>query len=606
MNFDRFGALKKMFIILGNSFLDRSHMDKPCRVHKKDLLKYKENSTNNIYYGNRGNYFRVLGVFVVLVLLINFFDSQVYSYDGVPDKVRIGLLFNDSIAKQTSAVSRFTVDNKDGLRVGYSKGNTFTSLIEVNSSNHVFIRKDAFFLTSGGGFKEYTPSENPPGGEKIGGYHVRIGGNYESYNALKIQLDEIRKKGVDAYPVFVDNWQIWTGFYSDLNEAQMTIMNSLLPAIGNLDMKVVEPSSTRIVVNSVEGQVLLMFGGTGYFQVHSINGSALRINQDDKTRYRGALEVRRFDGSDMTVINVVNIEDYLYGVVPYEIGSGSHMEALKAQAVAARTYTVNNLSKYKRLDFNLCATVSSQVYKGIVGETSPTNKAVDETRGKILTYNGKPAATFYFSSSGGYTEDVKNVWGSDSYPYLKSVEDKYESGKSWNYIWKVSYSAQKIKEILIGRGFDIGDISGIYITKKSEAGRAVELIVKGTKGERVYKNSGTRDFLSLNSQWFDITTDIDCKALNNTNNIVYIQPGGKKVMSGSGIKEVSPSLVGVKILGAGNVIKSVNSTPVTYTFSGRGWGHGIGMSQEGAKGMALAGFKYEEILTHYFPGTKVE
>ena len=184
----------------------------------------------------------------------------------------------------------------------------------------------------------------------------------------------------------------------------------------------------------------------------------------------------------MTLINVLPMEEYLYGVVPCEIQAGSHPEALKAQAVAARTYTVNNLKKYERLNFNMCATTYSQVYRGFNGEAGATSKAIDDTRGEIVTYEGKPASIFYFSSSGGKTEDVKNVWGSDGYPYLVSVEDKYESGKSWHYNWENSFTAQRIKEIMVGRGFNIGDILGIHITKRSEAGRAVEVVLRGSKG----------------------------------------------------------------------------------------------------------------------------
>ncbi|GAE89184.1 SpoIID/LytB domain-containing protein [Acetivibrio straminisolvens] len=366
---------------------------------------------------------------------------------------------------------------------------------------------------------------------------------------------------------------------------------------------------SRIVVLSKDGQVMLMFDSIYHaFQVQpetKDESCVLRINGDDKKRYRGAFEILRLSGSDMTVINVINIEEYLYGVVPYEIQASSHPEALKVQAVAARTYTVNNLNKYKRLQFDLCPTVYSQVYKGFDGEASSTNKAVDDTKGKVVTYNGKPASVFYFSSSGGMTEDVRNVWGSEGYPYLVSVEDKYESGDSWHYNWEVSFTAQKLKQIMIDRGLKIGDILGIYITKRSEAGRATEVIVKGSQGEKVYTNGSTRSFLSLDSQWYDITTDADIFVKGNDGEAIKTQLGGKKVMTASGLKTVSSANSKVSVVSA-NGTKTVPLIPTNYIFKGKGWGHAVGMSQEGAKGMANAGFTYEEILTHYFPGTKVE
>ncbi|HPD00328.1 MAG TPA: SpoIID/LytB domain-containing protein, partial [Acetivibrio sp.] len=221
------------------------------------------------------------------------------------------------------------------------------------------------------------------------------------------------------------------------------------------------------------------------------------------------------------------------------------------------------------------------------------------------TYNGKPASVFYFSSSGGRTEDVKNVWGSDGYPYLISVEDKYESGDSWHYNWEVSFTAQKIKQIMIDRGFNLGDILGIFITKRSEAGRATEVVVKGSKDERIYTNGSTRSFLSLDSQWYEITTDADTLVMGVEGEPVKTQLGGKKVMTASGLKTISASGNSVSVVSSGS-IKKIPIIPTIYTIIGKGWGHSVGMSQEGAKGMAKAGFTYKEILAHYFAGTKVE
>ncbi|HHV29288.1 SpoIID/LytB domain-containing protein [Acetivibrio mesophilus] len=547
------------------------------------------------------------------LVYVSLFFSQsfmVYAYEGVPNKVRIGLLFNDSQTGQYSSVSSFTVDAQNGLQFGYSSGDRFTCLIKESSGNAVTIRKDAFFLKGSSGLTEYNPSSGKtPSGELIGAYHIKIGEDYKDYDALYTSLTEIRQKGVDAYPVYADSWQIWTGFYVDENDAQKAIIDNIDPVLNTGEYSVVDPSMSRITVLSKDEKVMLMFDSIYYaFQVQPENkdeNCVLRINGDDKKRYRGAFEILRLSGSDMTVINVINIEEYLYGVVPYEIQASSHPEALKSQAVAARTYTVNNLNKYKRLQFDLCPTVYSQVYKGFDGEAASTNKAVDDTKGKIVTYNGKPASVFYFSSSGGRTEDVKNVWGSEGYPYLLSVEDKYESGDSWHYNWEVSFTAQKIKQIMVDRGFKLGDIQGIYITKRSEAGRATEVIVKGSQGEKVYTNGSTRNFLSLDSQWYDITTDADIFVKGNDDESTKTQLGGTKVMTASGLQTISSSSGKLNVVNSAGM-KVVPLIPTNYTFKGKGWGHAVGMSQEGAKGMAKAGFTYEEILSHYFPGTKVE
>ncbi|NLD47203.1 MAG: SpoIID/LytB domain-containing protein [Clostridiaceae bacterium] len=550
---------------------------------------------------------------VALLVLSVFMCSGVraYAYDGVPEKVRIGLCFNDAETKQYSAAASFEIDSAKGLQIGCYKDNVFSVLTEEVTPNAITVRKDAFFSKSGGKLTEYNPATGKaPDGEKIGAYHIKIGGDYSDLKSLGNKLSQVKQKGIAAYPVYSDKWEIWTGFYLSEDDAKKSILYSLDPTLGKDDYNIVPPSPTRIVAGSKNGEVMLMFDSNkGAFQLRpnpKASPMVFRLDNDDKKRYRGELEVKRLSGSDMTLVNVVPMDQYLYGVVPYEIGAGSHPEALKAQAVSARTYTINNLSKYARLGFNLCTTTYSQVYKGINGETAATNKAVDDTKGKIVTYKGKPAAVFYFSSSGGRTEDVKNVWGSEDYPYLVSVEDKYESGNSWHYNWEVTYTAQKLKQIMTERGFKLGDIKSVEITKRSEAGRAIEIVVRGASDERTYKNGATRSFLSLDSQWYDITSDADVSMIGSDEEIRKIQLAGKKVATAQGVKEVSNSAKSAIIISSSKEEKKVPFVPTVYTFTGKGWGHGVGMSQEGAKGMANNGYDYEQILKHYFTGTKVE
>lgn len=542
-------------------------------------------------------------IFIALSITTIFLMSRVcLAYSGVPEQVRIGLYFNDDKTNQYTALSSFTIDSESGLQFGSYEDSTFTVLTEEDANSTVTIRKDAFYVNNSGKLTEYNrESGKIPEGEKLGAFHANLGGSYESYEDLSAYIEEYRKNGIDAFPVFSDTWQIWAGFYVD--------ENALKAALGDsVKYTVIPPSPTRIVVSSSKGEVKLLYDSSvGVFRVYPKKGNdpaVFRINCDNKKVYRGALEILRQKTSDMTLINVLPTEEYLYGVVPEEIGASSPVEALKAQAVAARTYTLNTLSKYSHLKFNLCTTTYTQVYKGYSAEKSTTNKAVDDTKGEIVTYNNKPAAVFYFSSSGGKTEDVKNVWGSEGYPYLVSVDDPYESGKSWHYNWQVSYTAQKISEIMTSRGFKLGKILAVYITKRSEAGRATELVVKGSNDQRIYTNGNTRSFLSLDSQWFDITTDSDVPVLAEDGSFLNTQLSGKKVMTSSGLKTINVS--SISTISSDNVKNIVPSVPTTYTFTGKGWGHGIGMSQEGAKGMADAGFTYDEILTHYFPGTKVE
>ncbi|MDR1060446.1 MAG: SpoIID/LytB domain-containing protein [Clostridiales bacterium] len=331
-----------------------------------------------------------------------------------------------------------------------------------------------------------------------------------------------------------------------------------------------------------------------------------RISLNGKP-YRGQIELVRVGGSDMTVVNILAMDDYLYGVVPREVQASSAEEALKAQAVAARTYTVNAMRKHASLGFDLCNTQNCQVYSSAGDEHERTTAAVDATSGKIVTWQGSPAQVFYFSSSGGATEDVKNVWGSTSFPYLASVPDEYESGNSLHYSWEAVYTAAEIQSRLLKNGVDIGAVSGVAITGVSAAGRATEVTITGSKGKKVYAREACRYFLEgIYSQLYTITTNgKSYQAIGASGGKAGIAPEGKAAAAGSGLAATLPSGGLMAVSGTG-AVEPLPTESGAYRFLGKGWGHSVGMSQEGAKGMAAAGFAYAEILKHYFPGCAVE
>ena len=271
--------------------------------------------------------------------------------------------------------------------------------------------------------------------------------------------------------------------------------------------------------------------------------------------YRGFIYLRRENGGNMTVINVIDIESYLYSVVGKEMSPSFGIEALKAQAVCARTYTIMNIGKYKDYGFDLCTTQASQVYGGVAAEYPSTKRAVQETTYKVVRYNGKPCSVYYFASSGGVTESVENVWGTP-YPYLKSVEDTYENPEeATKSSWSVTFTKEEIKEKLAAKDVEIGDIVDIKITQTSSTGRVTEIVFYGTEGEKSWKNERARTVLSLSSQMYEIVRDEENEDI--------------------------------------------------YTFEGKGWGHAVGMSQWGAKAMADNGFTYDEIIKWYFTGVEV-
>lgn len=322
--------------------------------------------------------------------------------------------------------------------------------------------------------------------------------------------------------------------------------------------------------------------------------------------YRGNFVIYRFSDSDITVINVLGIEEYLYGVVPREIATGHPIEALKAQAVAARTYTCKTLGKYEKWKFDMTNTTADQSYGGVSAECEDTTKAVDATKRRIVTYNGEPITTYYFSTSGGWTENSENVWVT-AYPYLVAVEDKYQPDNLTYSNWSVTFTANKLKEILDKKSIKIGDIIGLNTNKKSDSNGVLELEFVGTKDSYSVTKETTRSIFGtseVRSQFYDVIPDNAVTAYNlaeetDTKSIVEF-----KVATSNGAKKISSNLDEVTVIGKDGV-KTYSRIPTEYTISGKGWGHGVGMSQNGAIGMAKAGFDYEEILTWYYTGTKI-
>ena len=523
--------------------------------------------------------------------------------------IRVGLYFRDTqLYNPSSEISYFKVSSAKGIEVGYSTNNKFIGILGVDDNTGLIVRKDAFYIVENNLIKEYKQKETvADNGKILGPYHIQIGSSFGSYSEAKEKLDVYIQKGINGYIALTDSWYIWSGFYVDQKSAEEDISNNMVKKLGEEEYKIIQPSKDNIVISDEKsGNTLLVFGKKdGYLQIKPKADNNPYIFSINGKKYRGYLEVRRYESSDMTVINILPLEEYLYGVVPCEMPWTYPIEALKAQAVAARTYACKSLGKYSRLGFDVCATVYSQVYEGYSVERETTNKAVDETRGEKLYYNGEIAQVYFFSTSGGRTESAANVW-KDDLPYLKSIEDKYEDPNSKYYTWEIVMTAEEIKNIMKEKGFDPGDIIGIRIVNTSEAGRVTELVVSGTIDENVFLKARCREIFNLPSQWYEILTDADVMVLNTQNDYVKnVNIGNASVITGNGVKKLKAGKE-VSIAGNSNTLRKIPSIPTSYTFIGRGYGHGVGMSQQGAKGMALAGFTYDEILKYYFSGITIK
>ena len=279
--------------------------------------------------------------------------------------------------------------------------------------------------------------------------------------------------------------------------------------------------------------------------------------------------------TNLSVINHLDIEKYLYGVVPKEMSASWEMEALKAQAVVARNYAYSNLGRYKDFGFDICITQNCQVYGGVAAEKERSSKAVDETNSDLLMHEGKLIEGCYHASSGGQTANSENVWNT-KVPYLRSVSDPYSLGNKHDS-WKVSFTAKEIEDLLIKDNQNIGKVLDVQVKETSNDFRVLKLEIIGDRGSVTYEKENIRKFLGYSNLKSTMFT------LEKTSQSVFPN-----------------DFASISKLFTGEISLFSPSNNQIFTLNGKGWGHGIGMSQYGAKSMAEKGFNYQDILKYYY------
>lgn len=298
------------------------------------------------------------------------------------------------------------------------------------------------------------------------------------------------------------------------------------------------------------------------------------------TKYRGEFELVLKNGS-FTVINIVKLDDYIGGVINEEMGEGWPSEAMKAQAVAARTFALYTVGEEKHSEdgYDVCATTHCQVYGGVESESRDALAAVSATRGEVMTYGGKPIYAAFHASSGGRTAGSDET--NEVLPYLKTRLDREDSVNP-NQEWRIDVPVATLVQKLRSEGYNIGTLKRIEISPldiqspKPSKDRYSSCRVKTVRfvgSVKTVEVPGTklRWIFGLHSTLFDI-----------------------RYGSGKSIKPNKDGKIEIK-----------NRSGETITFDGAGWGHGLGLSQWGARGMA-AKHGYREILARYYTDVKIE
>lgn len=337
----------------------------------------------------------------------------------------------------------------------------------------------------------------------------------------------------------------------------------VLLAEGFSNLAVGETRDGRIAAAlAVDGGVSLRDGrgrelerGDG-FRVEPTPGRLIRVQG---RTYHGAVEIFVNPLGVPVVVNETGIEDYLRGVVPNELSPRlfPHGEALKAQAVAARTYTVSGLGGRARAGFDLYSDQRSQVYGGVAGEDPVSDLAVAQTRGKIAVHRGKPIAALYSSTCGGRTANYTDFFQGGEIPYLKGGV-VCQDGSSRYHRWTETKRIADL-EASLGRYAGVGRLKGLKIRRRAPDGRVLEMDFEGPRETRTLKGFDLRFALGLRSNWI------------------------KKMV----------------------LDRDEEGFVRAVTVEGAGFGHGVGLCQIGAVELAQKGVSHERILGRYYPGTRV-
>lgn len=545
-------------------------------------------------------------LFVMFTIIVTFPGSGMVTtaeantsglYDPI---IKVGLYYgNDALPSANLANeigSGYLFGFFDSQRSFWQTGWTAQEKITINKDKNMYV-------LSG----KYYDSLPPSGALTIGAYHIDSGTSFATFDeALAAAQALSASTGIHAFPAYVrGEHRVRLGSYTSIEKAnEAAAKTGLQGATG------VGGSTTCYTVTITStGEIIYEFdAGSEAFLAIQPTGAAYTETWFKGYRYAGAFEYRRNNGNDITVINVLPVSEYTKGVLPYEMNANWHPEALKAQAVCAASYALSNRTKHRSLGFDVCNTTDCQVYLGRNAANANSDAAAEAVKGLVLTYNNKICSTVYHSSNGGSTESAKNIWGTD-YPYLQAVPDNFEDlAKANNGIWTYEYTSDEITWILQTKGYDIGKVVDVYVDEYTPAGNVYRLAIIDSKGKKLtFEKSAARTILNsstlnkyTHSQRYTISGGIRFNVNGGTDVIAaesYAIGKNNTVSRLSGRNDIY-------LISSGGLSVLKRNTD-SFIVSGRGWGHNVGMSQYGAKGMAERGYTFDQILSYYFTGAVV-
>ena len=548
------------------------------------------------------------------LLLMTFFVVTFFAISAVSasaivnDTVKVGLRYGStamfSANLENAAGEGYSFGYFDEQRTFVPVGTTSERAISMTAAGDIYMNADGTYS-----------ADASSGGTYIGPWHVQLDG-LASYEDAVVAAEQL-----GGYPAWIDlGYVIRIGSFATEEEA-----TAYAEALGG--GYAIQSSSTGVIVTVTRtSYILFEFDCSG---ILSLGVMPEGLGEEAVTwfkgyKYPGGFEYPRLTGGDLHVYNLVNLESYVKGVIPYEMNNQWPGAALQAQAICARTYACRDSKHTTAYGFDVCNTTDCQVYYGYSGSNgngpnANTNAAVESTAGLKLYHEGDMVQNaVYHASNGGATEDVANVWGSTR-AYLVGKEDPYEALVSIpNYNWTVTYTAAELTWILEEKGYSIGTVKNVYVSEYTPLGNVKKVTFEGSRGSKTVSGETCRTIFysstynkSVRSMRFGINgsrPSFNEELYVNSSKNSLTSLDGISVLSGSGtLSRLSGDTFTVLSASGKNTVKS-GATSVkpttgqsgTFVIEGSGSGHNLGMSQQGARAMAEAGYTYEDILHFYY------
>lgn len=596
-------------------------------------------------------------------------------------QISVGLMYNTDVTVgfETTTTNGFIIGSQN--LEGQVK--PFSALWET-SVKKISVTCDANLSKRG---MTYSIASNASG-TVIGGFHIEIdrdiGTASEAAQIIESAVSSLSGLGLYAFPVYKNGiFRIRIGAFSSTDEA-LNMLNRVSLIFVNENLMIAQPSKTAVsVVNPETDVIIFEYDSASSKTVLGMKPMPSGSN-DAYTKtpaanlYDGVFAYKRYvyeytDG--VSVINVLPLEKYVAGVLPYEISNSWPIEVQKAFAITVRSYTISNLKRHSySFDFDICNNQHCQVYKGLNRINDTVLEAVNSTRGCVLTSGGKVVSTYYSSSTGGVTVSAMEAWGGENESHLVAVETPWENymahsngfwivevspaelltylrdtkgyselsgqiksiaieqlAKNSTYVYKLRITDTNGKSVLIQNTDKIRSTLGAYLnsanfvvgkgsvqytetviinsaTDSADDANATPYTVDlsgysviTNEGEMESTNGGAANIITSDGNSAHIYYDGYANIITSENAAYYF--------GGTENPETSQSQWDTEVVSGNEETDGVvtkiayASNPENFIFVGKGWGHGVGLSQYGAKDLALLGYSYDYILNAYYPKT---